>query len=95
MATPKLPCQLMDPELWWPVGNSGPAQIQTNQAKAYCEACPIKKACGDQALQDRVEDGVWGGLSPDDRRAIWRRGDVMQRATNEPGPLVRALETTA
>ncbi len=65
-----LPCQTHDPDLWFPVGISGPALLQTEQAKAYCDICPIKAACLDHALRTHQMDGIWGGKTEAERRLI-------------------------
>jgi WhiB family redox-sensing transcriptional regulator len=33
-------CRGVDPELFFPVGESGPALRQTRRAKAVCRRCP-------------------------------------------------------
>ncbi|MFI0020207.1 WhiB family transcriptional regulator [Streptomyces griseus] len=63
----------VDPELFFPIGTTGPAVIQIMEAKAFCNACPVQPACLDWALGNDVQDGVWGGLSEDERRALKRR----------------------
>ena len=63
----------VDPELFFPVGSGGPALLQTAAAKAVCRRCPVSTPCLMTALV-RDEDGVWGGLSRDERRAIRLRG---------------------
>jgi WhiB family redox-sensing transcriptional regulator len=62
----------VDPDLFFPVGSSGPGQRQIAAAKAVCRRCPVITPCLMWALI-RDEDGVWGGLSVDERRAIRRR----------------------
>lgn len=67
-------CRTEDPELWFPVGDSAPAKLQTRQAKAVCQTrCPVKDQCLHWALENGIDAGVWGGLSEDERRAMKRR----------------------
>jgi WhiB family redox-sensing transcriptional regulator len=73
-------CASEDPELFFPVGTSGPALLQVERAKAICRACPIQEACLKDALERNLEFGVWGGHSEDERRAILRRGGVNVRS---------------
>jgi WhiB family redox-sensing transcriptional regulator len=40
------------------------------RAKAVCEACPVKAACGEHALRVKEPYGVWGGMSATDREEI-------------------------
>lgn len=49
---------------------SGAAQ---NRAKAVCQACPVRTECLSDALDNRVEFGVWGGMTERDRRSLLRR----------------------
>ncbi|WP_328344877.1 WhiB family transcriptional regulator [Micromonospora sp. NBC_00421] len=69
-------CRDKDPELHFPVGTSGPALIQTEQAKANCRRCPVKDECLSWALDSGQDHGVWGGMSEDERRAVKRRGGL-------------------
>lgn len=50
----------------------GPAawDHSTPAARRVCADCPVRKNCADQALADAIPTGMWGGLSPDDRRRI-------------------------
>ena len=42
-------------------------------AKAICSTCAVRERCLEQALDTRERVGVWGGLSPRERRRILRR----------------------
>jgi len=66
-------CRDEDPELFFPVGNSGPALLQIAEAKAVCERCPVISECLNWALETGQDAGVWGGLSEDERRSLKRR----------------------
>ena len=56
-------CRDEDPELFFPVGNSGPALLQIAEAKAVCARCPVSNECLNWALETGQDAGVWGGLS--------------------------------
>jgi len=56
-----------------PVGNTGPALAQIEEAKKICERCSVKEPCLAWALESGQDAGVWGGLSEDERRAMKRR----------------------
>ena len=49
---------------------SGAAQ---NRAKAVCMGCPVRTECLSDALDNRVEFGVWGGMTERERRALLRK----------------------
>ena len=68
-------CRDEDPELFHPVGDSGPALLQAEQAKAVCRRCPVTDECLANALELGAE-GVWGGMSEEERRALKRRGGL-------------------
>jgi WhiB family transcriptional regulator, redox-sensing transcriptional regulator len=72
-------CRDVDPELFFPVGTSGPAVEQTARAKAVCARCPVRVECLEWALATGQATGVWGGLSEDERRAR-SRGSARGRA---------------
>ncbi|MFJ7495151.1 WhiB family transcriptional regulator [Streptomyces sp. NPDC097727] len=65
-------CRGEDPELFFPVGDSGPALLQTVLAKAVCGPCPVTAACLRWAMDDGEVHGIWGGTSEDDRRLLRR-----------------------
>ncbi|MER5781287.1 WhiB family transcriptional regulator [Streptomyces mobaraensis] len=66
-------CREEDPELFFPIGNTGPALLQIEEAKAVCRHCPVMEQCLQWALESGQDFGVWGGLSEDERRAMKRR----------------------
>jgi WhiB family transcriptional regulator, redox-sensing transcriptional regulator len=69
-------CRTEDPELFFPVGTSGPALVQTARAKAVCRRCPVMIQCRTWALTTGQAAGVWGGVSEDERRAMRRHDQV-------------------
>ncbi|MFF8032772.1 MULTISPECIES: WhiB family transcriptional regulator [unclassified Streptomyces] len=66
-------CRTEDPDLFFPIGTSGPALVQTEQAKAVCRNCPVREQCLEWALDTGQSIGVWGGTSETERRALKRR----------------------
>lgn len=40
------------------------------KAAAICRNCPVKRECGADALDNKVEYGIWGGLTERRRRAL-------------------------
>jgi WhiB family redox-sensing transcriptional regulator len=66
-------CRDVDPELFFPIGNTGPALLQIDEAKQVCRRCPAIELCLQWALESGQDAGVWGGMSEDERRALKRR----------------------
>ena len=44
-------CRDEDPELFFPVGNTGPALAQIEEAKKVCNRCIVKEPCLAWALE--------------------------------------------
>ncbi len=65
-------CRDTDPDLFFPVGTTGPAIDQIAAAKAVCEVCPSREECLQFALATNQDSGVWGGTSEDERRKLRR-----------------------
>lgn len=66
-------CLKEDPELFFPIGNTGPARLQIEEAKQVCRRCDVREMCLEWALESGQDHGVWGGMSEDERRALKRR----------------------
>jgi WhiB family transcriptional regulator, redox-sensing transcriptional regulator len=66
-------CRDVDPELFFPIGNTGPALLQIDEAKRVCRTCAVMDECLQWALDSGQDAGVWGGLSEDERRALKRQ----------------------
>jgi WhiB family transcriptional regulator, redox-sensing transcriptional regulator len=58
-------CRQTDPELFFP-DKGGSCE----PAKRVCRVCPVRGECLDHAIRHHETDGVWGGLSPRQRRRI-------------------------
>lgn len=66
-------CRDEEPELFFPIGNTGPALQQIDDAKQVCQSCEVQEACLNWAIESGQDAGVWGGLSEDERRSLKRR----------------------
>jgi WhiB family redox-sensing transcriptional regulator len=67
-------CLGADTELFFPIGNSGPAALeQIDEAKAVCGRCPVIEQCLKWATEVG-EVGIWGGMTDSERCDIRRRG---------------------
>ena len=65
--------------MFFPIGSSGAALNQVEQARQVCRSCPVSTACLEWALQAGVEYGVWGGLSEEERRPLRRTRQSLSR----------------
>ena len=72
-------CRSVDPDLFFPVGTTGGALVQIENAKAVCRACDALDACLEFALQTNQESGVWGGTSEEERRKLRKQWVARQR----------------
>ena len=46
---------------------------EQNRAKRVCGTCLVRNECLAEALDNRIEWGVWGGMTERERRALLRR----------------------
>lgn len=86
----ELPCRTDDPDAWFPVGTSGPALAQAALAAQRCGPCPILVACLQTAL-DTGAEGVWGGTTEQERRAMLRRREWRMNSEEARRIVNRAL----
>lgn len=69
-----------NPDMFIPIRENAD---NTKEAKRACMPCPIRAACLQEALDNGIEWGVWGGLNARERRALKRRGSIKQRRPTE------------
>ena len=60
-------CAGADPETFYPGRGES-----TLKAKAVCNGCPVRTDCLDWALKNNEREGVWGGTSERERKAMRR-----------------------
>lgn len=63
-------CVGESPDLFFP---HGAGQVDYAPAKAICATCPVRLQCLAYALRLHMDDGIWGGTSPKERRQIRRK----------------------
>ncbi|MFH9610468.1 WhiB family transcriptional regulator [Streptomyces sp. NPDC017448] len=63
------------PNVFFPSGETGPWVAVIDKAKSICARCPVKPQCADWALDTRQADGIWGGLTVQERGRILRQQD--------------------
>lgn len=61
-------CRGMDPSLFFPTDAAG-----FGHARRLCQGCPVTTPCLEYALSNRIDDGVWGGVSQRERVRVRRR----------------------
>lgn len=63
----KARCRTIDPEELFVRGSA------QREAAAVCRNCPVILECAADALDNRVEYGIWGGLTERQRRALLKQ----------------------
>jgi WhiB family redox-sensing transcriptional regulator len=58
-------CRGQDPDLFFPERG-----VPTTEAKAICARCPVRYDCREYAIEHRIPNGIWGGLSGRDRKKV-------------------------
>lgn len=71
-------CRGSDPDIFFPetLSQGRPRDDASDDAKAICNMCDVKDICLDYALAlSNADDpyGVWGGMTPKERRAARRQ----------------------
>jgi WhiB family redox-sensing transcriptional regulator len=71
-------CRFADPSLFFhPRNERGRSRNNRDVAALFvCTRCPVVESCRDYAMRAREAHGVWGGLTEDEREAIFRRMDA-------------------
>ncbi len=90
-------CRGEDPNIFFhPEGERGAArENRQNAAKALCHRCPVIAECAAHALSVREPYGVWGGMTEEEREAIYSRRRVTTPAAIAsviPAPAAPAKE---
>ncbi|HEY0717283.1 MAG TPA: WhiB family transcriptional regulator [Streptosporangiaceae bacterium] len=63
-------CRTVEPDLFFPISGKGRSQSDAARARRICQSCPVRAACLDYALATHQSDGIWGGLTTDERRRL-------------------------
>lgn len=66
-------CRGMEPDMFFPIGTTGPALDQIEASKAICSVCDVRDDCLDFALSTNQESGVWGETSEEERKRLRKR----------------------
>lgn len=68
-------CAQTDPDLFHPETGQTSAT-----AKRVCMGCPVRRQCLEHAVTHGENVGVWGGMTPGQRKAIRRARDARRDA---------------
>jgi WhiB family transcriptional regulator, redox-sensing transcriptional regulator len=66
-------CLSADPDLFFPISSTGPAERQIARAKMICAGCSVQRECLEFALSHKQIYGIWGGTTAEDRQRERRR----------------------
>jgi WhiB family transcriptional regulator, redox-sensing transcriptional regulator len=66
-------CLSADPDLFFPISSTGPAERQIARAKKICAGCSVRRECLEFALSHNQIYGIWGGTTAEDRQRERRR----------------------
>ena len=69
-------CLSADPDLFFPISESGRSAEQFATAKAICARCQVRRDCLTFALATGPIHGIWGGTSEQERRLTGRTASV-------------------
>jgi len=77
-------CRGKDQHLFFPPDGHN---LLPRPAIEICNTCPVQLACLAYALEHRIDDGVWGGTTRNQRRRILRARRALRLAnTLSEGP---------
>ena len=86
----KAACLTADPELFFPVGNTGPAVDQIDKAKAVCARCSVTEQCLQYAETSPSRTPQKANRSPSARSAP-RRAIAPRQPERTPTPVTRPV----
>ncbi|MFG2025227.1 WhiB family transcriptional regulator [Streptomyces sp. NPDC048825] len=87
-------CADEDPELFFPVGTTGPALQDVEAAKEVCARCPVSYQCLSWALETGQTSGVWGGMCEEERAGLLRLVRRQTTSAEATSRETRSRETT-
>lgn len=63
-------CAGIGSDWWYPPARRDGSDDSGREAKRVCRSCPVRVECLEYALAINEEFGIWGGLTPGERRKI-------------------------
>lgn len=76
-------CINENPELFFPDVTSGHVLLWIEQAVRVCRSCQVTSECLKWALDNNQDDGIWGGMSEEERQRLRATG---HRTISTPKP---------
>lgn len=61
-------CRGMSPDAFFPDGEANGTNADYDAAKAVCANCPVTAECLAWAYENQERTGVWGGMTPLERK---------------------------
>jgi hypothetical protein len=78
-------CVSTDPDEWYPGAGNGAGYL-----RAICDDCPVRTECLAYVMEHEPNSaryGIWAGLNPKERRALYRKQRAReQAAAGVPAP---------
>jgi WhiB family redox-sensing transcriptional regulator len=71
---PQARCKGQPTEIFFAADNERGVKLRRNErrAKQICWSCPVLEACRSYALNEHEPYGIWGALTPSERRLLSR-----------------------
>ena len=71
-------CLTVGPDPWFPDMESRGDRVFVDEQRAVelCKTCPRMDDCANFAVENRMEYGIWGGLTKFDRETIWAQDEA-------------------
>jgi WhiB family transcriptional regulator, redox-sensing transcriptional regulator len=79
-------CRFTDPELFFPISDSGQSLEQVREAKAVCADCEVQRQCLAFAMRTRQVHGIWGGMTEQERYPARKTGQPKKSAASGGAP---------
>ncbi len=78
-----------DPDLWflerrYHQEHTASQQAASQEAKAICRTCPVTDECLEFAFETFASHGIFGGLTPNERKALRAKTSDTRRALPRP-----------
>jgi WhiB family transcriptional regulator, redox-sensing transcriptional regulator len=74
-------CRSMGNDRFFPIGITGEAVEQIEDARAVCRNCGVQEQCLEFALATNQQFGIWGAKSEEERRPLRRAWLSTRRRT--------------